>query len=166
MFCSYFLACDGDEGELYSIESIDAFKELASNVPEISEVHCVLDLVRGPCSRFDTMPSDGIEIHGPYKKVGALELVFANSATVEVEYAREDAWNKNCDVELLKNDEVIGSVVKGEGDSKKDRTTTRTRVNSGESLILREGADATICGVHIYSVKIISCSGKYFLHIV
>ena len=73
--------------------------------------------------------------------------------SVSVEYTREDAWNPNCQVDLLKNGAVISSVPSGEGDSKNDRTKTETTVKSGDILSVREGADGSVCGVHLYKIE-------------
>ena len=136
----------------------ESFESLSTNVKMITESNCLLNGVEGPCNvnGIDTMPSEGVEIHGAYYNVGEFQLKFGGnigSSKVEIEYTREDAWNAKCDVELLKNGVVIDSVPENQGDSKGDRTKSTVMVSDGDVLTLREGADRTICGVHIYGIK-------------
>ena len=141
----------------YPVTNQASYEALPSTTSLISEARCAQDGVEKACNakdEIDNMPSDGFEIHGSGETVGDFELVFAGSATVEVEYTREGTWNKNCDVEMLKNEVTVGSVPLGESNKDNDRTKTTTTVVNGDILALREGTDKTACGVHIYSVKI------------
>ena len=137
----------------------------------ISEANCYLNGLKVACSTsssrdFQTWASTGFAIFGNNENVGALELKFdgeIGSSTVEIEYTREDQWDKSCDVELLKNGKVIDSVPDNQGDSRNDRTKSSTPIVTGDTLTLREGGDGSICGVHIYEIKI-HCNGKIILN--
>ena len=134
----------------------------------ISEASCYLNGLKVACSTsgdFKTWASTGFAILGNNANVGALELKFSGeigSSIVEMEYTREDQWDKTCDVELLKNGKAIDSVPTNQGDSRNDRTKSKTQIVTGDTLTLREGGDGSICGVHIYSIKI-QCNGKIIL---
>jgi len=140
------------------IKSLSNFLSLPSTTDLISETYCVLDgTKKSGCSGLTSdQSSEGIEIHGGWSSIGSLDVKFATSETltVSVEYTREDTWNKNCPVDLLKNGEVISSVPAGEGDSKNDRTKTETTIQNGDVLSVREGVDGSICGVHLYKIEI------------
>ena len=153
----------------------ESFVRLSSNVKMISEANCYMNGVKVACATngdFKTsvnwahMPSTGFAVLGANENVGALEMKFSGevgSSMVEIEYTREDQWDKNCAVELLKNGIVIDSVPNNQGASKHDRTKTMTQIINGDTLTLREGGDGSICGVHIYEIKI-HCNGKIILN--
>ena len=106
--------------------------------------------------------SAGFEIHGNMANIGEFEIKFGGKigpSAVEIEFTRENEWDANCDVELLKNGIFIASVPDNEGDSKGSRTKSMAMVSDGDILTLREGGDGSICGVHIYGLKI-GCNGK------
>ena len=58
----------------------------------------------------------------------------------------------------MKNGIAIASVPDNQGDSKGDRTKSIAMVSDGDILTLREGGDGSVCGVHIYGLKIV-CNG-------
>lgn len=142
----------------------------------ISEANCYMNGVKVACATngdFKTsvnwahMPSTGFAVLGANENVGALEMKFSGevgSSMVEIEYTREDQWDKNCAVELLKNGIVIDSVPNNQGASKHDRTKTITQIINGDILTLREGGDGSICGVHIYKLNIY-CNGITILNL-
>ena len=146
----------------------ESYEILSTNVKMITEANCLLNGVKVPCVRNGDLyvgwPSAGFEVHGDQANIGEFELKFGGkigSPIVEIEFTREDQWDANCDVELLKNGIVIESVPDNQGDSKGDRTKSITMVSDGDVLTLREGGDGTVCGVHIYGLKTRCNSKKY-----
>ena len=144
----------------------ESYESLSTNVKMISEANCLLNGAKVECVRngdFLTWASAGFAILGNNANVGELELKFSGRigiTRVEMEYTREDQWDQTCNVELLKNGNIIDRVPDNQGDSKNDRRKSITAVRSGDVLTLREGGDGSICGVHIYGLKV-SCDGTH-----
>ena len=165
--CNLFILGSGCQSGTQIITDQRSFENLPSNVRMISEANCYLNGLKRACSfsptrDFKTISSTGFGILGNNENVGALELKFngeIGSSIVEIDYTREDAWDKTCDVELLKNGKVIDSVPNNQGSSRNDRTKSKVHIVTGDNLILREGADGSTCGVHIYGIKV-HCNGK------
>ena len=148
--------------------SKDSYEMLSSNLKMITEANCLLNGLKVPCITSGDFtagwPSAGFEIHGNNVNIGEFEMKFGGKigpSAVEIEFTRENEWDANCDVELLKNGIVIASVPDNEGDSKGSRTKSITMVSDGDILTLREGGDGSVCGVHIYGLKI-GCNGKNY----
>ena len=144
----------------------DSYEMLATKLKMITEANCLLNGLKVPCignGDFNAgMTSAGFQIHGSGANIGEFELKLGGKigpTAVEIEFTREDQWDANCDVELLKNRIVIARVPDNEGDSKGSRTKSMTMVSDGDILTLREGGDGSVCGVHIYGLKI-GCNGK------
>ena len=150
--------------EDHTVTDKDSYEALSTDVQIVTEAYCMLDGAKVNClgtKHLDKMPSEGFEIHGAGSRVGAFELKFGGiigSANVEIEFTRENAWDPTCPVELLKNGIIIESVPDNQGDSNGDRTQTIATVFDDDVLTLREGADGSVCGVHIYGLKIV-CNG-------
>ena len=112
MFCYYsfpILNSDCTPGS-YVVTNKDSYEVLATKLKMITEANCLLNGLKVPCiGNGDLnagMTSAGFQIHGRGANIGEFELKLGGKigpTAVEIEFTREDQWDANCDVELLKN---------------------------------------------------------------
>ena len=98
--------------------------------------------------------------------MGSIRVVYSGASITTWEFTRETAWDNTCGVHLRHNDVVVSSVPSGVGDNTGNKMTVDVTVQAGDSVELFEGLDSasgtsenTVCGFHLYSIKICSCAG-------
>ena len=139
---------------------------LPSENEKVASAECRLDFTTTDCGNLDQdQASTGWEAHGGWHKVGCIRVVYSSAAITKWEFTRETAWDSTCGVHLLHNNEVVGSVPTGVGDSTSHKMRVDVNVEAGDHVELCEGldsatgaADNTVCGFHIYSIE--TCAGQ------
>jgi len=105
------------------------------------------------------------EFHGHSADIGCLEFSLVISATVEIRYGRESAWDNGCLVNLYagtdfvrtSNQEVSGTVIDsitGSDPGEFLKTFTSSALPAGTRVALCEGPDRSTCGAHVDYITI------------